>query len=112
MPIRYLSDMSNESPGKKAQITNTVAGTSDWFIIDRHPDGAHGVPITIGVNPTAGNAKAQMTNDSITKVLASAAPMDWGAGSVTSMTLLEIPSKVSAVRLVSTDAAEMTIQRD
>lgn len=104
--------MSNERPGKKAQLTNTVAGTSDWIIIDRHPDGSSGVPITIGVNPSAGNAKAQMTNDTIAKVLVSAAPMDWGAGAVTSMTLLEIPSKVSAVRLVSTGAAEMTIQRD
>lgn len=110
MAIRYLSDMSNERPGKKMQLDIAGAGTTDWVIIDKHPDGIN-TPITVGITPTAGNAKIQMTNDDIISVLTSAASTDWAAGLVTGCTLLEIPSPVTAVRAVTTGAAKMTIQR-
>lgn len=110
MAIRYLSDMSNERPGKKMQVDIAGAGTTDWVIIDRHPDGIN-TPVTVGITPTAGNSKIQLTNDSMADIIASAASSDWAVGAVTGCTLLEIPSQVSAVRAVTTGAAKMTIQR-
>lgn len=110
MTIKYLSDMTNERPGKKGQMDISGAGTSDWFFIDRHPDGIV-APVTVGLTPLAGEGYVQLTNDSNTKVLASAAAATWSPGTVTVATLCEIPAQVTAVRAVTTGAAQLTVQR-
>ena len=111
MATRRLSDMSNERPGKKGQIDITGAGTTDWLIIDRHPDGVSD-SITIGLSPTAGEGYVQLTNDSTARVLAgTAVPVTWSPGTVTVATLSEIPATVTAIRAVTTGAGQLTVQR-
>ena len=111
MAIRRLSEMSFELPGKKGQIDISGAGTTDWLIIDRHPDGMSD-SITIGLSPTSGEGYVQLTNDSTARVLAgTAVPVTWSPGTVTVATLSEIPATVTAIRAVTTGAGQLTVQR-
>ena len=111
MAIRRLSEMSFERPGKKGQIEIAGAGTTDWLIIDRHPDGIT-TPITVGLSVGANDGYVQMTNDSEEVVTtASAASTDWALGTITGARLMEIPSPVTAIRAVTTGAGQLTVQR-
>lgn len=101
MAIKYLSDQSNNVPGRKMQVDYTSGSAQDWIILDSMQVGD---TVTVGLILGEGaEGYVDFTVDSVESVISDDADgIQWTNGAVTASAMTFFPSSTTAVRVVRT----------